>query len=390
MFIRPEGQDKRKIIFLLHAMPLKKTILFCCLAVACSLLPQTANSATEIYDDYPLPEILTLCGEPIPLNDRRVWEMLDREFTISVWDRAQVFMWLKRAGRYFPLIEEKLAQAGMPQDLKYLALAESALIGYVRSRAGAKGYWQFMGQTARHSGLRKDVSVDERLSIEHSTEAALEYLKRLKVMFGSWTLAMAAYNCGESRLNNEIAEQRIKDYYRLDLPIETERYIYRIAAIKIIMENPARYGYRIPPDRIYQPLRFDTVEINSRRRVHLADLAQALETDFKLLREMNPQILGYHLPTGPFKFKVPTGLGEKLPAALAGLAASGPAVPDAPPEQPKASPGQSQTNSYYVVKPGDTLHRIAMKTGVSISNLKQFNDIEGSMIKTGQKLQLRP
>ena len=134
-------------------------------------------SANEIqslepsFNDYPLPGALALCGEPIPLEIDAVWEMLDREFTMMVWDRAQVFLWLKRAGKYFPFIERKLAEANMPDDLKYLAVAESSLLTYVRSSAGAAGSWQFMAETGRRHGLRKDRSVDERLSFEHATEA---------------------------------------------------------------------------------------------------------------------------------------------------------------------------------------------------------------------------
>ncbi len=315
-----------------------------------------------------------LCGEPVPLEDRRVWERLDREFTISVWDRAQVFMWLKRAGRYFPHIEEELAKTGMPQDLKYLALAESALIGYVRSHAGAKGYWQFMTRTARRNGLRKDRMVDERLSFEHSTRAALKYLRHLKDLFGRWSLAMAAYNCGKTRLKREIKEQRVEDYYRLKLPVETERYVYRIAAIKIIMENPERYGFRIPVDRIYHPLVFETVKIRTKYRLHITDIALALGTDFKTLKELNPQILGYHLPTGTMLIKVPPGMGAKLPAVLKELTPTGHHV----------------SGAYYVVKPGDNLHRIAKKTGVSVSRLRNYNNIRGSLIKVGQKLRLHP
>ena len=109
----------------------------------------------------------------IPLENPQVWEMLDREFNITVWDRAQVFMYLKRAGRYFPYIEKKLSEAGMPMDLKYLAVAESALLTHSQSRKGAKGMWQFMKLAARSSGLRKDRIVDERLNFEHSTERPL-------------------------------------------------------------------------------------------------------------------------------------------------------------------------------------------------------------------------
>ena len=151
------------------------------LPIAVSASEDTASQRS--FNDHPLPDSLNLCGEPVPLENRQVWERLDREFTISVWDRAQVFMWLKRASRYFPYIEKELAEAGMPQDLKYLALAESSLIGYVRSHAGAKGFWQFMTRTARRNGLRKDSMIDERLSFEHSTRAALKYLLHLKELY---------------------------------------------------------------------------------------------------------------------------------------------------------------------------------------------------------------
>jgi len=148
------------------------------------------------YNDVALPPAVVLCGEPLPLNDRQVWESLDREFTIAVWNRAQVFLWLKRAGRYFPFIEAKLAAAGMPDDLKYLAVAESDLQSHVRSPAGAMGTWQFMDRTAQGHGLEKNQQLDERRNFERSTAAALSYLQALRRQFGSWTLAMAAYNCG--------------------------------------------------------------------------------------------------------------------------------------------------------------------------------------------------
>ena len=123
-----------------------------------------------VLPNFPLPGSISLCHEPIPLENRRVLEMLDREFTIAVWDRAQVFMWLKRAGRYFPYIEEKLAEAGMPDDLKYAAVAESALIADIKSRKRATGLWQFMSRTGRRYGLRKNRVIDERLDFEQSTE----------------------------------------------------------------------------------------------------------------------------------------------------------------------------------------------------------------------------
>ena len=353
---------------------------FITLLIATILLPAPAWSGQnqtepQTFDDYPLPDILTLCGEPVPLNDQLVWERLDREFTISVWDQAQVFLWIKRAGRYFPYIEKKLEEAQMPDDLKYMALAESSLIGYARSHTGAKGYWQFMTRTARRHGLRKDHMVDERLSFERSTQAALKYLSKLKEMFGSWTLAMAAYNCGETRMQREVEQQRVTDYYRLNLPIETERYIFRIAAIKIIMENPERYGFRTAPEHIYKPLKYDTVQIKSRTRIHMSDIAQALGTDFKTIKELNPQFLGYHTPTGQFILHVPPGTGDRLKAVMKKL------TPSSPPYR---------EGLYYVVRSGDTLHKISRKTGVPISRLRAINGIKGSVIKVGQKIRLHP
>jgi soluble lytic murein transglycosylase-like protein len=334
-----------------------------------------------VFDDYPLPRSLSLCGEPMPLEDRRVWEMLDREFNIAVWDRAQVFLWLKRAGRYFPHIEEKLAQAGLPDDLKYLAVAESALLTEVRSSRGALGPWQFMTPAARRNGLRKDRMMDERRSFEQSTEAAIKYLKRLKRKFGTWALALAAYNCGEARLKKRLKKQKeedSKDYYRLELPAETERFIFRIASAKIIMENPKRYGYNLRPESIYKPIPRDSVPVRIRVPLHLTDVARQLGTDYKALKELNPEITGHYLPVGRYELKVPSGLGPKVATVVNQLTRTA------------SYRMEKLSKAHYVVQPGDTLSHIAKRTGVSVSTLKRLNGISGSLIMTGQKLRLSP
>lgn len=287
-----------------------------------SLTFPAEESAYRVFDHLPLSRSVSLCGEPMPLENRRVWEMLDREFTMAVSNRAQVFMWLKRAGRYFPYIEKELDEAGMPEDLKYLAVAESSLLTRIRSKKGAIGLWQFMARTARRNGLRKDHMIDERLDFERSTEAALKYLNNLKAIFGTWTLALAAYNCGDVRVKREIKEQRVRDYYRLKLPLETERFIFRITAIKIIMENPERYGYSLTPERAYRPINCDTVPVGVRIPLHITDLAQALGTDFKVFKELNLHILGYYLPTGHYTIKVPSGLGLRMASVLKQLTLS--------------------------------------------------------------------
>lgn len=354
-----------------------------CVAVFVILLAPVVPAYAQIngypvVDDYPLPESVTLCGEQMPLEDRYVWEMLDREFTIIVWDRAQIFMWLKRAGRYFPYIEKRLAEEKMPDDLKYLAVAESSLLSHIRSSQGAVGFWQFMSLTAKRNGLRKDQIVDERSSFEHSTEAALKNLKRLKEGFGTWSLALAAYNCGEARLGKEIKLQGVKDYYRLDLPPETERFVFRIAAIKIVMEDPERYGYNLAPERAYQPLGYDTVPVKSNISINIADFASALEVDFKVIKELNPHIHGPRLPTGDYTVNVPSGLWFRAEAALKKLI------------RKEAPHMEDDSDHCYVVQPGDTLSHIAQRKGVSMEKIRSLNGLQGSLLRVGQRLRLGP
>jgi LysM repeat protein len=341
-----------------------------------------------VFNAFSCPKALTLCGERMPLENSDVFEMLDREFTTLVWDHARVFMLLKRAARYFPYIEKALRDAGLPDDLKYLAVAESALLPYARSTSGALGHWQFIPETGQRKGLRRDQAVDERMGLERSTEAAILYLTQLKEMLGSWTLAMAAYNCGENRLQKEIAEQKVSDYYRLNLPLETERYIFRIAAIKIILENPRRYGYVLPENQLYKPLKFDTVTVSTSSSVHITDLAQAIGTDFKVIKELNPELLGNHLPTGQYSLKVPAGSGRNALAALAQLNRGSPVAPQTNNSAP--SPANNSSQHSYVVQPGDTLTRIATVTGVTVERLKALNGIPDSHIQVGQRLKLAP
>jgi hypothetical protein len=310
-----------------------------------------SSSAESIYypliNHFPLPESVNLANEPVPLEQQNAREMLDREFTIAVWNRAQVFMWLKRAGRYFPFIETKLTEAGMPLDLKYLAVAESNLLPTVRSRKGAVGTWQFIAKTARLNGLRVDRTMDERRSLQRSTKAAIKYLLRLKGMFGTWTLALAAYNCGEVTLEKQIEEQQVLDYYRLNLPLETERFIFRIAAIKIIMENPERYGYNIARQHLYEPMRYDTVSVTANSSMQITNIAQALDMDFKVIKEMNLHIIGYKLPKGTYDVYVPHGFGLKLAEVMSRLGAVASLKEKADPDR------------YAIVQSGDPIGSVA-------------------------------
>jgi peptidoglycan lytic transglycosylase D len=256
---------------------------------------------------YSFPTNLTLCGEPVPLHDRKFWEMMDREFTMAVYDRAQVFLWLKRSSRFFPFIESQLKAKGMPDDLKYLLVAESAMRPVVFSNKGAAGHWQFMEKTGKRFNLRKNSQIDERLDLAKSTEAALSYLKLLHNLFGKWNLAMAAYNCGEERVKEEISQQGETDYYRLDLPQETERYIFRILTAKVILSDPVSYGYQLPDGYAYFPEVFDLITFNLPFPVHLRDLARGCGSFYKELKELNVELQGYILSAGIHQLKIPPG-----------------------------------------------------------------------------------
>jgi len=264
---------------------------------------------------FTFPEKLSFCGEPVPLQEQSVREALDREFIIVVWSRAQTTMWLKRAHRYFPEVERKLRARHLPLDLKYVALIESDLRQEARSSAGALGPWQFMGPTALRFQLKITPEVDERLDFALATDAALNYLSALRRQLGSWALALAAYNCGESRVQKELAAQRVDNYYHLDLPEETERYVFRAVAAKIVLESPGAYGFDIPPEGLYGPLQYDEAEAVLTQEIMVRSLAAACGTYYKAFRELNPWIRGASLPPGAYRFRLPKGSAGRFAEA---------------------------------------------------------------------------
>lgn len=189
-------------------------------------------------------------GESFPVEQFDVKERLDREIMINAYMQSTTVLNIKLAKRYFPIIEPILAEEGLPDDFKYLAVAESTLRN-VTSVAGAKGIWQFMKPTAGQYGLEVNDEIDERYHVEKSTRAACRLLKDNKRQFGSWLLAAAAYNEGAPRLSKEINEQRAKSYFDLNLNEETSRYVFRIMAIKEIMQHPTDYDFYIDDEHLY-------------------------------------------------------------------------------------------------------------------------------------------
>jgi membrane-bound lytic murein transglycosylase D len=293
--------------------------------------PGAAPSQVVSFPAFAAPANLYLCGEPVPLNEPEVREDLDREFIIEVWSRAQTTMWLKRAHRYFPEIERKLRARRLPLDLKYVALAESDLRPLARSQVGALGPWQFMAPTAQQLQLRSDKVVDERLSFEASTDAALTHLERLHRLFRNWALALAAYNAGEGRVQKAMVAQGVNNFYQLSLPEETERYIFRILAAKVIMEDPERYGFALPQEQLYPPLGYDEVQLTVVQEMPVRRLAEASGTYYKAIKTLNPWIKGDTLAPGTFRLKIPKGSTPRFQAAMRPVepAAPAPAAPGA-------------------------------------------------------------
>jgi len=272
----------------------------------------TPPPPSAVLPYYPLPDQITLCGEPVPLKDPLVKEDLDREFTIVVWSRAQTTLWIKRAARYFPALEKRLHEQKLPNDLKYVALIESDLRLQARSSAGALGLWQFMKPAANRFSLKTETQIDERYDVVAATEAALQYLRVLHRQFKQWALALAAYNCGEGRLQQALREQGVHDYFRLSLPEETERYVPRLLAAKIILSEPARYGYDIPAAELYPLPDHEQVEFVLAKETHLREIATACGSYYKALKRLNPQLITAKLAPGVYRLNVPAGAATRF------------------------------------------------------------------------------
>jgi len=253
---------------------------------------------------------LEIFGERVPLESQEVRERLEKELLLTLWDRPQVLLWLKRSRRYLPIIEEELRTNGMPDDLKFVAIAESALRPHVGSPKGAMGFWQFTQQTGRTYGLRIDRRVDERRNIHASTDAAVLYFKDLHAIFGSWTLAAAAFNTGEHGLMAEILLQGTRDYYQLYLPLETQRFVMRIISVKLIFAEPDRYGFSLLDDDYYPPLKTEAVQLDCLQEVPIRVIARAAGTHFKMIKDLNPEIRGHFIAAGKHRVLVPQGGSE--------------------------------------------------------------------------------
>jgi len=242
----------------------------------------------------PVPESLYIFGERVPMEIYHVHERFVRELLVNVYWQSNIILLIKRANRYFPVIEPILEEMGVPDDLKFLALAESAFTSGV-SPAGARGFWQFLRGTAVDMGLEVNNYVDERYHLEKATRAAARYMRANYKRFGSWTLAAAAYNTGQGNIRRHIQNQQTQDYYNMHLPEETRRYVFRILALKTILENPMAYGIILREQDLWQPIPVRTVVVDT-AITDLFAFAREQGTTFQQLRALNPWLRGSTLP----------------------------------------------------------------------------------------------
>lgn len=274
-------------------------------ALACAFIfiaSRVSNTETPDYEWSPtenIPQVVkavrldqpfSFCGEALPMDNFDVKERLDRELTVNTYWHSSTLLSIKKSLRYFPMMDKILKEADLPTDLKYIAVAESALRN-VTSPAGAKGIWQFMKGTGKEYGLEINSEVDERYHFEKATVAATKYFKSLKERFGTWANVAAAYNMGGGNMNKHLREQRAESYFDLNLNEETSRYYFRLVAIKHIIENPREFGFYLEKEDFYPALHdYKTVEVDT-AVANWGDFAKEHNTSYRMLKVYNPWLI---------------------------------------------------------------------------------------------------
>jgi hypothetical protein len=235
---------------------------------------------------WALPDSVMFAGETMPLQNFDTRESLDRELNATAYRHGSTLLTIKRAGRYFPEIEKILRENDIPEDFKYLACAESDLSNVI-SPAGATGFWQIMEDTGKEYGMTINKEIDDRYNLEKSTRFACSFFKKAYERYGSWTMAAASYNNGFNGLDEQVGIQKETNYYNLLLNEETARYIFRIAALKLVMSEPSKYGFVIMPEDTYRPVPYTEVKVDT-SVTSFEQFARHFDTNYKMLKFHNP------------------------------------------------------------------------------------------------------
>lgn len=252
---------------------------------------ENKNNSNKLPD---LPEEMTFAGEKIILKDLDIKERLDREILVNTYFQSATSLIIKRSQRWFPIIENILKKNKIHSDFKYLAAIESALVETAASQVGAQGFWQFMPFTSEEYNLIINEEVDERLDIYKSTNAACEYFKKANKSFNNWILTAASYNRGINGVLKDMAWQKAKSYFDLEQNEETARYVFRMLAMKLILENPEKYGFNIPKEQRYPSIKVKKIKIKQSIE-NLSDWSISEGINIKILRKLNPWLLSTRL-----------------------------------------------------------------------------------------------
>lgn len=267
-------------------------------------LPTIAPSNNNRISGYPVPAQMDFAGEEVPLNRPDIYERMDRELLVNSFWHSNSILLIKRSGKWLPTIDSILRANDIPSDFKYLAVAESGLQNVV-SPAKAVGYWQLLKGTARDMGLIVNKEVDQRYDPILSTIAAIKYLKQAYGKYQNWTLVAASYNLGMHATSKILANQKAKTYYEIMVSEEPARYVFRILAIKYMLENPSVFGFEV--DQYYELEATNTIVVN-KSIDNWVDFAIANGTDYYHLKRLNPWIRRYTLQNGSgtrYNVKIP-------------------------------------------------------------------------------------
>jgi len=294
-------------------------VVICGLFIQAIQSPMSANNTLNIsktkeqqtpqilrVEALDIPDVMTFAGERVPLQDTDVRERLDREIHVNTYWHSNMLLMIKKANRFFSEIEPLLKKYNLPDDFKYLAVAESGLDN-VTSHAGASGFWQFMKATGKEYGLEINNYVDERYNLELATKVAAQYLINSKELFGSWTTAAAAYNAGNAGITKQMKRQDATDYYNLLLNSETGRYVFRILAFKEILSNPEKYGFYLDQQDLYQAIPTKTIIIETPIE-DFAKFAKQQGINYKILKIHNPWLRDTYLKNASgkaYSIKIP-------------------------------------------------------------------------------------
>lgn len=296
-----------------HLLNIILTVFIIAIVSMANTGPEKKESiATFISDNLPqviqpitISKQFDFAGEIMPQNQGTL-ERLDRELTVNSYWHSNTILTLKRTKKYFPLIERILAEEGVPQDFKYIAVIESSLEN-VTSPAGAKGFWQIMPSVGAYYGLLTNSAVEERYNLEKATRVACRIIKDYKNKFGTWTNAAAAYNMGEGNFSKERSSQKESTYYDMNFGAESNRYLFRILAAKEIFNNPSNYGFYFDAKDYYYPTQTKDITVTSNIE-QLSDFAHQHNCTYRELKELNPWLTSSKLIVQPgqtFTLKVP-------------------------------------------------------------------------------------